>query len=116
MSFRSVAQNILILSALLIGGLACGFEAIYEIKQGGKWRIWKNIDWLTHGLCRVGRHADDALNRYLIKSFVLQKTRQAGCIVAFCACRVLFMEPITVHAPTETVPGTPCPSPPRYPR
>lgn len=47
------------------------------------------IDWLTHGLCRVGRHADDALNRYLIKSFVLQKTRQAGCIVAFCACRVL---------------------------
>lgn len=49
MSFRSVAQNILILSALLIGGLACGFEAIYEIKQGGKWRIWKNIDWLTHG-------------------------------------------------------------------
>ena len=43
MSFWSVAQNILILSALLIGGLACGFEAIYEIKQGGKWRIWKNI-------------------------------------------------------------------------
>ena len=40
MSFRSVAQNILILSALLIGGLACGFEAIYEIKQGG---TWKNI-------------------------------------------------------------------------
>ena len=27
MSFWSVAQNILILSALLIGGLACGFEA-----------------------------------------------------------------------------------------
>lgn len=43
MSFWSVAQNILILSALLIGGLACGFEAIYEIKQGGKWRIWENI-------------------------------------------------------------------------
>lgn len=36
MSFWSVAQNILILSALLIGGLACGRKAIYEIKQSGK--------------------------------------------------------------------------------
>lgn len=36
MSFWSVAQNILILSTLFIGGLACGFEAIYEIKQGGQ--------------------------------------------------------------------------------
>lgn len=36
MDFWSVAPNILILSALLIGGLACGCEAIYEIKQSGK--------------------------------------------------------------------------------
>lgn len=32
----SSPKYILILSTLFIGGLACGFEVIYEIKQGGK--------------------------------------------------------------------------------
>lgn len=43
MAFWDVAENIIILSALLIAGLACGFEAIYQLVKGNKWRIWKNI-------------------------------------------------------------------------
>lgn len=72
------------------------------------------IDWLTHGLCCVGCHADDALNRYLKKLCVTENPagRMHRCILRLPGS---FMEPITVHAPTETVPGTPYPSPPRYP-
>lgn len=88
---------------------------IYKIKQDGKWRIWKNI---SIGLLTVYAALvvmlTMHLNRYLKKLCVTENLagRMHRCILRLPGS---FMEPITVHAPTETVPGTPCPSPPRYP-
>lgn len=51
----------------------------------------KHIDWLTCGLCSVGCHADDVLNRFLEQFFMTEKPagQMHHCILSL----PVFMEP-----------------------